>query len=91
MGQPEQEQRTPPHQSEWKLGATNPVGGWEPQTRPIRGCGAESRVGGSGGHPILRTVNLGLEVQEHPSGKGSLPPSLASTLYMGKLRPTEGK
>lgn len=52
MGQPEQAQRRQAHQSEWMLGATNPVGGWEPQTWPIWGRGhAESRVGRSGDYP----------------------------------------
>lgn len=43
------------------------------------------------GSPHLGTANLGLEVREHPAGKGSVPSSLASILHMGKLRLREGK
>lgn len=66
------------------LGATNPVGGWEQQTRSIWGRGCREPGMWEWGSPHLGTANLGLEVQQHPAGKGSLPSSLASILHMGK-------
>lgn len=73
------------------LGATNLVGGWEPQTRSTWGRRRGEQGRWERGSSHLGTANLGLEVREHPSGKGSLPSSLASVLPMGKLKLTEGK